>query len=79
MSRKYFSHFGQLFTFLAVMLLSAFRASADTIEVKVENFNFKPAQITIKPGDTVHWRWSGSFHSTTSGANRTEIKSGIQV
>lgn len=74
MSKKSFSHFAQLFAILAVMLPSAFRASAETIEVKVENFNFKPAQITIKPGDTVHWRWAGSGHSTTSGANCTENK-----
>ena len=29
---------------------------------------FSPANATIHPGDTVHWVWGSSFHSTTSGS-----------
>jgi plastocyanin len=46
------------------------RASAATITVTVANncFCFSPASVTIHPGDTVHWTWSSTGHSTTSGS-----------
>src|SRR5436189_4119991 len=44
-------------------------ASATTITVTVANncLCFSPSSVTIHPGDTVHWTWSSSGHSTTSG------------
>src|SRR6266403_4923001 len=44
-------------------------ASAVTITVTVANncLCFSPSTVTIQPGDTVHWTWSSSGHSTTSG------------
>ena len=43
---------------------------------------FEPAELTIRPGDTVLWRWEGNRHTVTSGvpgqpdelfcSNRTE-------
>jgi plastocyanin len=45
-------------------------ASAATITVTIGNggFFFTPSSVTIHPGDTVHWTWSSSDHSTTSGS-----------
>lgn len=44
-------------------------ASAETIEVDVRDNTFMPKHVTIKPGDTVRWVWSGFIlHSTTSAA-----------
>src|SRR6184192_1404079 len=44
-------------------------ASAVTVTVTVANncLCFSPSSVTIHPGDTVHWTWSSSGHSTTSG------------
>ena len=45
----------------------------DTNEVKVGSggFNFSPATISINAGETVHWVWSGSNHTVTSGTAPT--------
>jgi plastocyanin len=44
-------------------------ASATTVTVTVGNncFCFMPSSVTIHPGDTVHWTWSSTGHSSTSG------------
>lgn len=80
--------FGKLFDSVAILILVAASiftmpsgASADTVEIKIENLKFTPAQVTIKPGDTVHWTWITTGHSTTSGAGCTQNNiwdSGIQ-
>ena len=46
-------------------------ASATTVTVTVGNncLCFSPDPVTIHPGDTVHWTWSSSGHSTTSGTS----------
>jgi len=33
--------------------------------------NFSPSSLTIAPGDMVHWVWSSSGHTVTSGSNCT--------
>src|SRR5438874_1919357 len=45
-------------------------ASAATVTVAIGNncLCFSPESVTIHPGDTVHWTWSSSGHSTTSGS-----------
>jgi plastocyanin len=39
-----------------------------TVEVDLINFAFSPSSVTIHVGDTVHWVWKTSDHSTTSVA-----------
>jgi plastocyanin len=44
---------------------------------------FNKADVTINPGDSVHWNWFGSYHSVTSGdppgtANK-QFDSGVQT
>jgi plastocyanin len=43
--------------FLCVVLSTLFVASAkaDEVTIKIENFTFNPASLTIKPGTTVNW------------------------
>jgi plastocyanin len=36
-------------------------------DVTISNFVFTPPTLTIAPGDSVRWTWSGGTHSTTSG------------
>jgi plastocyanin len=57
---------------LIIATVLAFRAgvaSAATVTVTVGNncFCFMPDPVTIHPGDTVHWTWSSTGHSSTSG------------
>ena len=35
--------------------IAAASASAETVEVKIDNFTFTPQQVTVKAGDTVTW------------------------
>jgi trimeric autotransporter adhesin len=58
---------------MIVAPLLAFRpgaVSAATVTVTIGNncLCFSPESVTIHPGDTVHWTWSSSGHSTTSGS-----------
>lgn len=59
--------------FGAVILLGAFTArGATTANVTISNDTFTDSSsgnsiTTIHEGDTVHWHWSNSDHSTTSG------------
>jgi plastocyanin len=52
-------------------LASAASAAANTVTVTVGpagSLTFSPADATIHVGDTVHWVWDSSNHSTTSGS-----------
>ena len=40
---------------LSLALLAAAPASAATIEVTIKQLVFSPAQISVKPGDTIEW------------------------
>src|SRR4051812_14437004 len=37
-----------------------------TVNVQVGNDFFSPTPMTIQVGDTIHWVWVGSNHSTTA-------------
>ena len=37
--------------------------------VELSDNQFSPAQVTIKVGQTVRWKWSGSTHSVVSGSD----------
>src|SRR5262249_25644137 len=50
----------------ALALLPGGAARAASVEVKVENIVFVPAEVTIFEGDTVVWTWANGTHSTTS-------------
>lgn len=39
----------------------------NTVKVGFGGTNYSPQQITIHVGETVHWTWSGSNHTVTSG------------
>jgi plastocyanin len=42
--------------FVIALLLAACGARAEEVVVRVENFTFNPAEITIKSGTTVTWQ-----------------------
>jgi plastocyanin len=39
----------------AAILLSGSSLRAEDVVVKIENFTFNPAELTVKPGTTVTW------------------------
>ncbi len=53
------------------VVASTTTATADTVQVQVGTSGgalFDPSTVTIQPGDTVEWTWSGTFaHTVTSG------------
>jgi 6-phosphogluconolactonase len=53
----------------AIVLLPLVGARATTFQVQVGagGLKFKPASITVAPGDTVQWVWAADGHSSTSG------------
>lgn len=53
--------------FCAVLSLLSAKAATVTVEVGLGGRMFSPQNVTIQPGDTVHWHWNGRGHSTTSG------------
>lgn len=43
-------------------------ADANTVDVLVQDFQFNPATVTIKVGQTVRWTWNGAdTHNIVSG------------
>jgi plastocyanin len=55
---------------LAALLAGAAPAAAKTVTVTVGpggSLSYSPANAAITVGDTVHWVWGSSPHSTTSG------------
>src|SRR6516165_2005402 len=67
------SSFGVMAVVVAIAPLLALHptmASAATVTVTVGNncLCFSPDPVTIHPGDTVHWTWSSTGHSSTSGS-----------
>ncbi|MCX5645211.1 MAG: TIGR03118 family protein [Phycisphaerae bacterium] len=48
---------------------------AATTNVKIVDFGFEPADVTVKVGDTVTWTNTGSFaHTTTSGTTTGGVR-----
>src|ERR1041385_5923725 len=50
----------------AIAICSVTAASAATLRVRVQDFQFKPAVINAHVGDVVIWRWVNGMHTTTS-------------
>ena len=51
-----------------LQLLKTGPVAAATQNVTISDFAFTPASVTLNPGDTVLWTWTGIFaHTTTSG------------
>lgn len=47
-------------------------SDAAVTDIKIQNFAFSPATITVKVGTTVRWtNMDSATHTVTSGANRT--------
>jgi glucose/arabinose dehydrogenase/plastocyanin len=56
-------------TSLAVVFASAAAAAATatTWNVNASGMSFTPANLTVAPGDTIHWIWLAGIHTVTSG------------
>jgi plastocyanin len=47
-------------------------ASANSVhEVMQDGLTFQPDELTVEPGDTVRWIWTGGSHTVTSGPDCT--------
>jgi plastocyanin len=66
---------------LAVLVVTG-SARADQVTVRIENFTFSPAELTVKPGTTVVWENAddiphsvvekdGKFHSAALDTDQT--------
>src|SRR5256714_10834172 len=57
---------------LAVLAFGAFAAPAQAADVKIQNFSFMPASVTIGQGGSVTWTWAGpdTNHSVTSNGGQ---------
>ncbi|MFN8177050.1 MAG: plastocyanin/azurin family copper-binding protein [bacterium] len=68
---------------LAILLVPAIAAAADTVVVQMTSVNgeprFVPADITIRPGDTVQWVNTdlNLEHSVCSGTGSADPQSGV--
>ena len=58
----------------ATLALGVAAAPAQAADVKIQNFSFMPASITIGQGDAVTWTWAGpdTNHSVTSDSNQAD-------
>ena len=70
------THVGILWGSLCLVLLSGPPSSLAAItNVKIVDFGFEPADVTVKVGDTVTWTNTGSFaHTTTSGTTTGGVR-----
>ena len=68
-----YSSRGLYVSWLATLLLAiSGTAMAATVQIQVggDAPTFDPSDVTIRPGDTVEWRWGGDFpHNVMSGSN----------
>jgi len=66
-------------TAVTVMLLgSAAHAATYTVNVGPDN-TYSPAQLTVSPGDTVVWEWTGLMpHNVVSGTGPTDPNMGVE-
>jgi plastocyanin len=58
----------------AVLALGVAAGPAQAADVKIQNFAFMPASITIAQGDSVNWTWAGpdTNHSVTTNPNQAD-------
>jgi plastocyanin len=56
------------FVAFAAHAAPALAANTVTVDVGGTGLTFNQPQVTINPGDTIHWVWQGVHHSVTSGA-----------
>jgi plastocyanin len=56
---------------LAAAGLSSARAADGEATVKIDNFTFEPAQLTVKPGTTVTWINEDDIPHTVVATNKT--------
>ena len=54
------------FLFMLLFVAIAATSFAKKIVVKVSNFQFSPATVNAKVGDTILWKWVNGTHTTTS-------------
>lgn len=67
--RKLAMTFGVATLIGASMFAGSNAAHANTIVVEVQDFQFFPQHVSISPGDTIRWEWTGNVaHSSTSCA-----------
>ena len=52
-------------------LATTLTASATTWTIHAGGMSFTPANVTVAPGDTIHWVWDNGTHTTTSGTSCT--------
>src|SRR4030067_2712751 len=58
---------GRIVLFLILALVGS--ASATVHTINIVDFSFSPSSKTVNAGDTVKWKYSGSFmHTTTSNS-----------
>jgi plastocyanin len=57
----------------AVLALAGTLSSAQAAEhvINQKGIAFSPSSVTVAPGDTIRWVYTGGFHTVTSGANCT--------
>ena len=61
---------------LLILALSGMASAADHTVNQV-GITFDPAVLTIEPGDTVTWVWSGGSHTVTSGMDLSDPELGM--
>ena len=52
-------------------------SSAETVEVKVDNFSFSPSTLTVAPGTTVKWTNRDDIPHTVVSEDKTTFKSKV--
>lgn len=61
---------------MVLALLVPLAASAKIHEVQVNETEFTPSELNIKPGDTVRWVWTAGSHTIISGESPEDENAG---
>ncbi|MBP7747796.1 MAG: PQQ-dependent sugar dehydrogenase [Phycisphaerae bacterium] len=70
MRTRFTSHGPFILALMLALAISA-TASATTWNVTASGTSFSPANLTVAPGDTIHWVWVNGIHTVTSGTGCT--------
>ncbi len=74
LSRSFTNQLKKIACGFAVVCMCTSAAQAETIEVRVVDFDFLPRHVTVNQGDTVRWVWESSIgHSSTAAAGIEEF------